>query len=422
MALDQKQDLFRIVETAVDSVRPSSLFPRVLADPGWEDLSRWKSASHRSLLCLGKASLTSAQSLLSICPCSDYFVVGPPGAAISAELDAANVRLGSHPIPDQRSLQAARDALLWLQKLPRPWELLIVISGGSSALVSLPADGVSFESKMRVNELLIRSGATIQEINAVRKHLSAIKGGLMAREAAGLNVVALVISDVIGDDLSTIGSGPFYPDATTFAWAHSILERYQLLDRVPVDARARIESGTTGAVPETLKGEPGIPHHIVASNNLAIQKAKETATGLGYRAEAVPEVSGPVEQVAERIASLIATASPRTAFILGGEVTVRVGGNGKGGRNQHLALLLTEQIRGKDVTFAAVGTDGIDGNSPAAGAWIDGRTAKEAEQKGVSVSRALSEFDSFPLFDALGHTIVTGPSGTNVMDLYIALT
>lgn len=419
--MDQKQDLFRIIEAAVDSVRPSTLFPRILAHPPWSELSLWAESSSRFLLCLGKASTTSAQSILSCVSCDDYFVVGPQGAA-TENLDLAKVRTGTHPIPDEHSLQAARDARSWLRNLPRGCDLLIVISGGASALLSYPADGVSFESKMQVNGLLIRSGASIQEINAVRKHLSGVKGGQLAREVSGMRAVTLVISDVIGDDLSTIGSGPFYPDSSTFAMAHSILERYHLLDQVPADARTRIESGMSGGLAETLKGSPTVPHYIIASNNLAIGKAKETAAQLGYKAQTFSEVSGPVEQLADRIATLLENVPPGSAIILGGEATVRVQGHGTGGRNQHLALLLTDRIRNRTITFAAVGTDGIDGNSPAAGAWINGNTAGEAEKLGLSIEGALREFDSFPLFDKLHHTIMTGPSGTNVMDLYLALT
>jgi glycerate-2-kinase len=419
--MDQKRDLFHIFESAIESVRPSVLFPRILAKPSIPGLADWVASENRYLLTLGKASISSAQSILAHYSCKDTFVLGPSNAETAAR-GLTGVYFGNHPVPDQRSLEAAGKLVSWLQTLPAGADLLIVLSGGTSALLALPPQGVSLESKMTVSKLLIRSGASIHEINSVRKHLSAVKGGQLAGAISGVRATALVISDVIGNDLSTIGSGPFYPDPSTFATAQSVLNKYGLWNQVPADIRRHIESGIAGRVAETLKKAPPVPHTIIASNELACGQAAETASALGYTAQVISGVSGPVETVAERILSLLEGNSPQSALILGGEATVHVRGNGTGGRNQHLALLLTERISGKNITFAAIGTDGIDGNSPAAGAWIDGRTAGDAAQQGLSIERALAEFDSFPFFSKLNHSIMTGPSGTNVMDLYIALT
>lgn len=419
--MDQKRDLFRIIESAIESVRPSVLFPRILKNPTIPGLASWVASENRYLLTLGKASISSARSILPQYPCKDTFVLGPSNAETDAS-GLAGVHFGSHPVPDRRSLEAAEKLVSWLKTLPAGADLLIVLSGGTSALLALPAPGVSLESKMAVNRLLIRSGASIHEINSVRKHLSAVKGGQLAAALSGARATTLVISDVIGNDLSTIGSGPFYPDPSTYAIAQTILNKYGLWDQVPADIRQHLESGVAGEIGETLKGTPQVAHTIIASNEMACSQAAETASALGYTAQVISGVSGPVETVAERILTLLEEKATRSALILGGEATVQVGGDGTGGRNQHLALLLTRRISGRNITFAAIGTDGVDGNSPAAGAWIDGHTAGEAAQLGLSIDSALAEFDSFPLFSKLNHSIMTGPSGTNVMDLYIALT
>jgi glycerate 2-kinase len=420
--LSRSEHLLQIVQSAIDSVRPDHIFPKLLENPTDDFLRGWVADKDKRLLTLGKASIDSAQSVLSTVECRDYFVLAPQGSSIG-NLDSHRVHFGRHPIPDQKSLDSAEALISWLNSIQRGVPLLVVLSGGASALLVKPADGVSLLSKMKVNEMLIRSGATIGEMNTVRKHLSAVKGGQLAQKCTHLKISALVISDVIGDDFATIGSGPFYPDPTTFADARKILMKYELWKDCPEDARERIEAGIAGRVPETPKGTTTVTHRIVASNKIACDQACQTAIQLGYNAEVLStSMSGFVEQVAERINEAIDRAGSGKALIFGGEATVKVRGNGTGGRNQHLALLMSQLVRGKDVTFGAVGTDGIDGNSPAAGAWVDGHTHSEAMLKELDLDRAIREFDSFPFFQALRHCIVPGSTGTNVMDLYIALT
>ncbi|HET6266080.1 MAG TPA: DUF4147 domain-containing protein [Acidobacteriota bacterium] len=420
--MSRSEQLLQIVQTAIDSVRPVHIFPKLLRNQTDEFLRSWMAASERRLLTLGKAAIDSAQSLLGAVECRDYFVLAPQGSAIG-DLDSGHVHFGRHPIPDQQSLDSAEALITWLRAIQPGVPLLVVISGGTSALLVKPADGVSLLSKMKVNEMLLRSGATIGEMNTVRKHLSAVKGGQLAQIASHLKISVLVISDVIGDDLATIGSGPFYPDPTTYSDARKILVKYELWKDCPKDARERIEAGIAGKVPETPKGPVTAPHRIVASNKIACDEARNTAGRLGYEATVqTTSLSGLVEDVADHINKAIDRAGIGKALIFGGEATVKVRGNGTGGRNQHLALLMSRHLRGKDVTFGAVGTDGIDGNSPAAGAWVDGHTYSEAKLKELDLDRAISEFDSFPFFQVLHHCIVPGPTGTNVMDLYIALT
>lgn len=418
--MDSKDVLFQILESAIDSVRPAALFPNLLKKTTLPDLSEWLQADERFLLCVGKASVSSAESILDTCPVSDYFVLAPEGVS-STTLDRDRTRFGTHPIPTQKSVHAAEGLLGWLRSLKSGSKLMVVLSGGSSALLALPAENISLDSKMKVNQLLLKSGATIQEMNTVRKHLSKVKGGQLGQVIENLRAFALVISDVIGDDLATIGSGPFFPDPSTFSDAESVLKKYELWEEVPMEVRKRITDGMRGLIQETPKTDLRIPHHVIASNRLACLKAAETAKRYAYEPRVVLNVSGLVENVRDQILLAMDQAVPRTALIFGGEATVRVTGAGTGGRNQHLALLMSEKIRNRNVTFAAIGTDGIDGNSPAAGAWVDGRSDEEATNLGWNVHETVQNFDSFPFFQALAHSILIGPTGTNVMDLYVGL-
>jgi glycerate-2-kinase len=413
-------DLLQIIRAGIDSVRPSILFPGVFANPPAE-LEEWRKSPNRFLLAVGKAAVESSIAVLHECSVTDYFVIAPQSSQAD-ELDKTKIHFGSHPVPDERSLSAATEMVEWLKSLSEG-RLLVLLSGGASALMVVPTPGLSLQDKMKVNELLLKSGASIQEMNVVRKHLSAVKGGRLAILTSQLSTVLLVLSDVIGDDLATIGSGPFFPDPSTFAQAREALEKYELWDQIPSSARSVIESGIAGKISETPKNfEHPIPHHIVGSNHVARAAAAEKASALGYQARTEPtEIRGMVEDVANQFAQTLKQLSPHTAYIAGGEVTVRVKGNGVGGRNQHLALLLTTSLSGSTLGFAAAGTDGVDGNSNAAGAWTDGETANRARKADLDIQKAVSEFDSFPFFKSLDQSIETGPTGTNVMDLYIGI-
>jgi glycerate-2-kinase len=411
----EQSDLLQILTSGIDAVRAAAIFPPVLK---YLD-SKSEESEKRFLLTLGKASVDSAKFLLSRRNFHDHFVLSPyqdPDRQL-------NVFLGSHPIPDHQSQDSTKRLVEWLEQLPSGGSLLVVLSGGSSALCVLPLPNVPLKAKMKVNDLLIRSGATIQEINTVRKHLSSVKGGQLARRVSHLQTRVLVISDVIGNDLSTIGSGPFYPDPTTFLDARNVLIRHDLWSRIPEEARFAIEKGCAGHVAETPKpGSFQIEHQIVASNEIARTAAAEKAKSLGYsiRFQETP-LSMNVDEAAEELQFMLKSAPENTALIAGGEITVSVHGEGTGGRNQHLALLMTQKLEGTSILFAAAGTDGIDGNSPAAGAWTDGNTFARAGGM-ESFQKAAIHCDSYHYFRSIGQSITTGPSGTNVMDLYIALT
>lgn len=419
--VDQRtKDVTAILAAGVEAVRPVRLFQPLLAAPPFPELRAWLSASNRSLLTIGKAALPSAETILENVSCGTHFILAPE--AYSTGKTPLNIHFGSHPIPSEKSYQSARELTAWLSALPNETSLLVVLSGGTSALMSEPQDGISLEDKMAVNRLLIRSGATIHEINAVRKHLSKVKGGRLAQRVGNRRCLVLVISDVIGDDFSTIGSGPFYPDPSTYMDVRQILQKYAVWSSVPFSVQRTIQIGVEGKIDETPKPAKvaPLPHFIIASNKIAREASAREARTRGYEAQLLEEpLAKSVNEAVNEWHTLTDSLHERQAIIGGGEITLQVGGAGTGGRNQHLALLLTKVLTGKPIIFAAVGTDGVDGNSDAAGAWTSGETYQRAGTE--KWEKAVREFDSFHYFNALGQAIKTGSTGTNVMDLYIAL-
>jgi glycerate 2-kinase len=284
--------------------------------------------------------------------------------------------------------------------------------------------------KIALTRQLLESGASIDEFNTVRKHLSEIKGGGLLR-AAQAPMVGLLISDVVGDAPSTIGSGPAAADPTTFADAQAILRRYGLLRRVPRSVRELLEAGLAGRVPDTVK--PGsldarrCRNFVVGSNRVALDGAAKAARAAGWtvRLETEPivgDTTAAAAQFAARLRALArATAGAPLCVLAGGETTVRVHGTGRGGRNQEFALALAEAIAGTAIVVLSAGTDGIDGPTDAAGAFVDGTTLARATERGLGAAAALAANDSHTFFAALGDLLRCGPTGTNVMDIKIAL-
>ncbi|MDQ6758899.1 MAG: glycerate kinase [Acidobacteriota bacterium] len=343
-----------------------------------------------------------------------------------AKLRRIDVNQCGHPIPDQNGLRGA-ERIANLARQAGPRDLLIcLISGGASALLPLPIPPVSLQDKQRLTQLLLDCGATIHEINCVRKHLSQIKGGQLARLGYPATVVTLILSDVIGDDLDVIGSGPTVPDRSTFADAAAILDKYRLWKQAPREIAARIRRAE-GETPKP--GDPAfarVKNVIVGSNRLAIDAAAQQARALGYRTLILSSyIEGETREVAKvhtAIAKeIFSSGRPvrRPACILsGGETTVTIRGKGLGGRNQEFVLAAAIEIAGlKGVTILSAGTDGSDGPTDAAGAIADGDTVRRKPD----AANYLSENDSYHYFEALGDLIKTGPTGTNVMDLRLLL-
>jgi len=390
------------------------------------------------VISFGKAAAAMGEALATILDerlTSGLVVVSWPVGKPASRLEYLEA---SHPVPDSRSVEAARRAVEIAAKAGEKDLVFVCISGGGSALLTLPAEGISLDKKRRVTEELLRAGATIQELNVVRKHLSRIKGGQLARAAFPATVVTLVISDVVGDDLGTIASGPTHADASTFADARSILECYGIWDSVSALIRARIEDGERGRAPETLKeGDPvfeRVSTFIVGDNMTALRAAKHEAEKRGFepiflsatdKGEARRAAAGYAAFLAELACS--ASNLPRPLCLLaGGELTVTVKGRGRGGRNTEFVLASIVDLEKADVSglewlVLSMGTDGIDGPTDAAGAWADPRTIRTARALGLNPADYLEDNDSYGFFKQTGNLIMTGPTGTNVMDLRVFL-
>lgn len=336
-----------------------------------------------------------------------------------------------HPVPDIWSLAAAREIQSILERSGKGDLVVALLSGGGSAMLSAPADGIRAEEKAETIRLLLRSGAGIAEFNTVRKHLSGIKGGWLARAAFPATVWALLLSDVPGDDPSVIASGPFSPDPTTFADAIGVLERYGIYYAVPPAVRRRLADGADGALPETPKpGDPafhGVTTALLGSNRTVIDAAARVAENEGAEVFLLPGfLRGEARECARSFCARLRTAAEdlppghAVALIAGGETTVNVRGGGKGGRNQEFALAAALELAGWEATAVlAAGTDGIDGPTDAAGAYADGTTIARAAALGIDPGAHLEKNDAHPFFRALGDLVVTGPTGTNVADLAI---
>lgn len=339
----------------------------------------------------------------------------------------------SHPLPDRAGLRAAERLRALASSLTVKDLLIILLSGGASSLMPAPASGISLADKQRVTRQLLHSGADIGEINMVRKHLSNLKGGRLA-ESTKARIVTLILSDVLGDDLSAIASGPTAPDPSTYGEAIDCLKRYRVWSVAPRAVRERLERGRRGRIPETPK--PGsaifrrVQHQIIGNNELAIGAVTGTAREAGLRTMIHSmAMTGEARVMGAKFGSLARTivskdkpVSRPCCIVAGGETTVTVKGTGKGGRTQEFAVAAAKAIAGlPNVWVAAIGTDGTDGPTNAAGALVNGDTCALAERRGVDLDHALKQNDTYPALRALRSLIMTGPTGTNVNDLYILL-
>lgn len=339
-----------------------------------------------------------------------------------------------HPVPDAAGIAGSERIEGLLGSLTGSDLLIVLISGGASALLPAPAEGISLDEKREVTDLLLRSGADIYELNAVRKHLSRLKGGQLAVRAQPATVVALILSDVIGDRLDVIGSGLTSADVSTFEDAENVLRKYALLDRVPASVRNRLAKGRSGHHNETTKSFSGLKgsvcNLVVGSNRLAVEAAAGRASALGYNTMILSTtLQGEAREVARVHAEVMREVicsgnplSPPACVLSGGETTVTLRGGGLGGRNQEFGLAAAIAISGlPEVVILAAGTDGTDGPTDAAGALVDGTTAVRASAGGFSLIDYLNRNDSYSVLHPLGDLLKTGSTGTNVMDLNIML-
>ena len=387
------------------------------------------------IVAVGKAAAAMARAACkSLGPrVSGGVVIAPPDTETGA-LGKLRAFRGGHPFPTEGSERGARAVARFVDTLGAGDLLLCLISGGGSALMTLPPSDVSLHDVCETTDLLFRAGATIDELNCVRKHLDRLKGGRLAELAAPARMLGLVLSDVLGDRPDVIASGPLSPDPTTFSDALAILEDRKVRDRIPASALEYLEAGARGAVPESPG--PDSPYfadvdvRIVGSNRVAAHAALQEAERRGYRTRLLTTtLSGEASEVGRMLAQRGleikgggGPIEPPACLVASGETTVEVRGAGRGGRNQELVLGAALALHGRGtLLMASMGTDGIDGASHAAGAFADQTTIARAEVLGLDAASALTANDSTPFFEALDDLIVTGPTGTNVMDVQVIL-
>lgn len=440
--MDSKTYLKDLFNHALNFCSPSNAIANVLSVKGnqcfIQDLTFNLPEKTVYVLAVGKASaemFNSARGILGKTVAGSLVITSEEEQADSC--NAQTVIIGSHPVPDDSSFRAGKKAVEFLENIPQDALIICLISGGTSSLMCLPAEGISIRDLNHTYHLLNNSGATIHEINAVRKHCSQIKGGQLLRHInSSVSLVELVISDVPNDDLSIIGSGPTVPDLSTFQDAYHILLEYSIWDKLPETVQSHIEKGMDGKVNETLKEENNLvkSHHsyIISSAKKFAQRLANLASNDNQEVWVDNKAfNANVESIAATIAkktkavvenrSATKPSSPRL-LIFYGESYVKVTGSGKGGRNQELALWGALKIEGlHKVTWLSVGTDGIDGPTDAAGAIVDGTTIQAAHRKKIDPEGYLNQNDSYHFHKQMGTLYKTGPTGNNLMDVTLVL-
>ena len=382
----------------------------------------------------GKASAAMAQPLEDLL--GDRLKEGLVQVKYGHSLPLRKIRIkeAGHPVPDKSGSEGAQKIVQLVKSATEKDLVIFLISGGGSALLPSPVEELTMEDKQRTTQILLESGANIHEINAVRKHISQVKGGRLARLAYPATLVSLVLSDVIGDNLDSIASGPTVPDRSTFGDCVNILEKYRIKDRIPSAVVKHLEKGFRGEAEETPKaGDPAFKRTqnlIIGSNILAVKAARSNADQLGYNSLILSTfIEGETREVARVHAAVAKEILKRdlplrrpACIISGGETTVTIKGKGMGGRNQEFVLAAAIEVNGlEDVVILSGGTDGTDGLTDAAGAIADGLTVKRAESMGLDPGHYLRENDSYHFFQALGDLLITGPTFTNVMDLRLVM-
>ena len=412
--MNMREDALKIVNEAIRAVYPENTVKKALENFG--------NTGNIRVLAIGKAAWRMAkaarQSLES--HISEGIVITKYKHSMG-EIEGFKIFEAGHPIPDKNTIEATKRVLDMVKDLKREDMLLFLVSGGGSSLFELPAESVELEDLIRITDQLLRSGATIFEINAVRKHLSRVKGGRFAEAIKPAMIFSLVLSDVLGDRLDTIASGPAYPDFTTSQDALRIIERYDV--KLP----SRVLDALKKETPKSLENVEAM---IVGSISKACEAAKLAAKQLGYNSMVLTtalncearEAGTFLSAIAREIVIRDRPVKRPCVIILGGETVVRVKGSGLGGRNQELALSAACGIWGLDnVVIASVATDGTDGPTDAAGGIVDGETVDRLKEKGIDVAEVLNYNDSYHALAAVESLLRTGPTGTNVGDLIILM-
>ncbi len=414
-----------IFEYALESVKPCRFMKNRCAldgdvlnvDATSYDLSKYKNLY---VFGSGKAAYSMAKEMEEILGDKIYkgLIVVPNR---ERQLEKIEMKKGSHPIPSMDSVDSAQALLSMMRECDEEDLYVYLLSGGSSALIEIPISPINLDDLQEATDLMLSENLEIQEINAVRKHISQLKGGRLAERCLASGIV-LVLSDVIGDDLHAIGSAPLYADNSSFADAKELLKVKNLYSRMPKSVQTVLTLGSNNHIKES-PSEPleRVSHHILASNADAKNAAREKASSLGLDVKIVQQsVSGEVSEALKFMFATVQT-SKENCLIFGGECTLEVKGEGQGGRNQHAALLALKEIKDKNLnlTFLSAGTDGIDGNSDAAGGVVEYETLQRI--KSLEMQSYLNNFDSYNFLKQIGALVTTGASGTNVIDLMIII-
>ena len=382
----------------------------------------------------GKASALMSQATEEILKdrIDEGLVVTKEGSGIP--LKRIRLQFGGHPFPDENGFKGTQKIVELLSNAEENDLIIFLLSGGGSALLTSPLKGITLDDKKKMTQLLFECGTNIHEINTIRKHISSVKGGRLTQIAYPAQTISLILSDVIGDNIESIASGPTAPDPTTFQDCFDILNKYKLLDKLPKNIELFLKANKGKQENETLKPNNEIfnkvENLIVGSNMLALKEAEDKAKELGFNTLVLSStISGNTTKAAKEHAFLAKEIKhghkeplPPACVISGGETTVEIKGNGKGGRNQEFVLVSAMEIEGlKDVVISSMNTDGIDGPTDACGAICDGNTTLCAKKINLDPQDFLDRNDSYHFFEKLGDLIKTGPTNTNVMDIHIIL-
>lgn len=429
-----KEIALALMEEAVKSADPYEAVKRALKVDDGKLIVEGKEFPIRGkiyVLAFGKAACSMAKAVEEILGDKIAEGVAVTKYGYSLPLKRIKVIEAGHPVPDEKSVRGAQLGVELAKKVGEEDILLVLISGGGSALFMLPEDGISFEDKMKTNELLLKSGAKIYEINTVRKHISKVKGGKLAKLVRG-TLISLILSDVVGDPLEAIASGPTVKDPTTFQDAYRILKLYDLWDELPESVRRHIELGLEGKVEETLKEDlPNVHNFLIASNALACEAAERKARELGLNAHILTTtLEGEAREVAVAFGSIIEEIYHRSrpfekpcVLIAGGETTVTIEGEaGLGGPNQEFALSVARKIANlRGVAVLAMDTDGTDGPTDAAGGLVDSYTLEALKKENVDPEEYLKRHNAYEALKKAKALLVTGPTRTNVNSIIIAV-
>ena len=435
--MTQRQTAIDIFLAGVESVKPDNLIKRYVSvdrnilriEKVTFDLSVTRNIF---VIGAGKASALMAQAVESILgsKITSGQIITKYGHSVP--LKFIGITEAGHPVPDDNGVSGTDLIMALVDKAGKDDLVICLLSGGGSALLADVPEGCTLDDLKRLSSILLKTGADIIEMNCIRKHLSKVKGGLLARAAYPAQIISLILSDVIGDPLDVIASGPTAPDPTTFAEAISIIKKYKIESEIPEKILQLLYDGLEQKRQETVKESDEIlkrtTNLIIGTNKLALQTAKERAVSLGYESDIIKNnIDGDTTDVVRYIFKIVRktrleNADKKICLLFGGEPTLKVTGKGLGGRNQHLALLaapLLKEMPG--VTILSGGTDGTDGPTDAAGAVADSNTATNAINKELDIKQFIEDFDSYHFFKEEGGLLITGPTQTNVMDLVVVL-